>query len=361
MGKLSKDTFAGVTYAVMGMGTEGGRTPYQITVAAQGGWNGTPIAASGYSVGAMQFDFGQRSGSESKPSIDPSIHRIRSGSVWLSAATALIEQFVMAQAVVAILALTVCTMFSTAARAKGVPLNPAQLGTFCPPGSELADDKHTDVLSRKEQAQIKRTALGFMALDASARRGGNPLGISDYWESGYTLRFDQNDAPSDWVQYLAARISNTCSSRESAFAVILLDVAISGPSEVTRLWPKARASSQQYWDAFTRTQLKIASEIDAVVPKQPVVFTTIPFARGADGMWRVVQRNVSNLIKFRKSDWQRRIDQTNLFSCSHPKTSPQYSADRCEQMEKDKQTLKQLSRPAWSVAPKDYRATTSHR
>lgn len=44
MGKLSKDTFAGVTYAVMGMGTEGGRTPYQVTVAANGGWNGTPIA-----------------------------------------------------------------------------------------------------------------------------------------------------------------------------------------------------------------------------------------------------------------------------------------------------------------------------
>lgn len=71
MGTLSKDTFAGVTYAVMGMGTEGGRTPYQITVAAKGGWNGTPIAASGYSVGAMQFDFGQRSGTAKNPNIDP--------------------------------------------------------------------------------------------------------------------------------------------------------------------------------------------------------------------------------------------------------------------------------------------------
>lgn len=71
MGKLSKDTFAGVTYAVMGMGTEGGRTPYQVTVAANGGWNGTPIAASGYSVGAMQFDFGQRSGTDKNPNIDP--------------------------------------------------------------------------------------------------------------------------------------------------------------------------------------------------------------------------------------------------------------------------------------------------
>ena len=71
MGALSKDTFAGVTYAVMGMGTEGGRTPYQVTVAATGGWNGTPIAASGYSVGAMQFDFGQRSGTDKNPNIDP--------------------------------------------------------------------------------------------------------------------------------------------------------------------------------------------------------------------------------------------------------------------------------------------------
>ena len=60
MSGLSKTTFAGITYGVMGMGTEGGAKPYQITVASQGGWGGTPITASGYSIGAMQFDFGHR-------------------------------------------------------------------------------------------------------------------------------------------------------------------------------------------------------------------------------------------------------------------------------------------------------------
>lgn len=60
MTELSRTIFAGITYGVMGMGTEGGATPYRITVAANGGWGGTPIAKSGYSVGAMQFDFGQR-------------------------------------------------------------------------------------------------------------------------------------------------------------------------------------------------------------------------------------------------------------------------------------------------------------
>ncbi|MCA3174195.1 MAG: hypothetical protein ING36_01455, partial [Burkholderiales bacterium] len=60
MATLDKTTFAGVTYGVMGLGTEAGRTPYKITVAAKGGWGGQPIQSSGYSIGALQFDFGQR-------------------------------------------------------------------------------------------------------------------------------------------------------------------------------------------------------------------------------------------------------------------------------------------------------------
>ena len=60
MSALSRTVFTGITYGVMGMGTEGGATPYRITVAANGGWGGSPIKQSGYSIGAMQFDFGQR-------------------------------------------------------------------------------------------------------------------------------------------------------------------------------------------------------------------------------------------------------------------------------------------------------------
>lgn len=43
MSALSKTVFSGTTYGVMGMGTEGGATPYRITVAANGGWGGSRI------------------------------------------------------------------------------------------------------------------------------------------------------------------------------------------------------------------------------------------------------------------------------------------------------------------------------
>src|SRR5574343_618244 len=92
--------------------------------------------------------------------------------------------------------------------AVGAQWNPGRLGPFCPPGSDLADEKHTEVLSPKEQAQIKRTVLGFLALDATARRSGNPLGPSEYWEKGYTEKFDDKDVPSDWLEYMAFHVSN---------------------------------------------------------------------------------------------------------------------------------------------------------
>jgi len=57
-----------LAYLVMGMGTEGARNPYVVTVAANpkagstayfgNAWQGDPIASSGYSLGVMQYDFG---------------------------------------------------------------------------------------------------------------------------------------------------------------------------------------------------------------------------------------------------------------------------------------------------------------
>ena len=44
----------------VGYGTEGGRTPYEITVSADH-WGGTVKGNSGYSIGVIQFDFGQQS------------------------------------------------------------------------------------------------------------------------------------------------------------------------------------------------------------------------------------------------------------------------------------------------------------
>lgn len=56
---MEKDRFLGATYGTMGMGTEGGTTPYEVKVARSSKTH-QPIMASGHAVGAMQFDFGQR-------------------------------------------------------------------------------------------------------------------------------------------------------------------------------------------------------------------------------------------------------------------------------------------------------------
>src|SRR5574343_1554530 len=52
----------------MGMATEGGRNPYVLTVSANKAsgatwingnwWQGDPVGQSGYSLGVMQYDFG---------------------------------------------------------------------------------------------------------------------------------------------------------------------------------------------------------------------------------------------------------------------------------------------------------------
>ncbi len=255
-----------------------------------------------------------------------------------------------------LLALPVVLGMSTGlAWAKAPVLDPAQLGTFCPPGSELADAKHTQILSIKEQTQIKKTVEGFMALDAEYRRSGSPLGPSDYWEKGYTLEFDDgNEVPDDGLQYVAAKFTNTCTQADVAISTVLLDVAEFGPSELNPFFKNRFLSSQGYWDAFSKIPVKPPSKTEWKIPDQPLVFVALPLKKNTGDRWLVEQRKVPVLVKFRRSEWQRQIDQTNLFSCSHPKSSPQYSADRCAQMEKDKATLKQLSRPAWSVVPNDF-------
>lgn len=258
-----------------------------------------------------------------------------------------------------LLALPVVLGMSTGlAWGKGPVLNPAQIGTFCPPGSELADAKHTQILSIKEQAQIRKTVQGFKGLDADARRGGNPLGTAEYWDKGYTLRFEDKAAPVDWLQYVAFRFSNLCVQKDSVFYIPLIDIAVFGPGEVPAIWKDSQRSTQKYWDAFERVLVIPPSATATAIPAQPIIFTALPLFKDSTGHWVVDQGKVPNLIKFRRGEWQRRIDQTNLFSCIHPKSGPQYSAERCAQMEKDKATLKQLSRPAWSVVPKDFSPTS---
>jgi hypothetical protein len=187
------------------------------------------------------------------------------------------------------------------------------------------------------------------------------LGTAEYWDKGYTLRFEDKAAPVDWLQYVAFRFSNLCVQKDSVFYIPLIDIAVFGPGEVPAIWKDSQRSTQKYWDAFERVLVIPPSATATAIPAQPIIFTALPLFKDSTGHWVVDQGQVPNLIKFRRSEWQRRIDQTNLFSCGHLKSSPQYSADRCAQMDKDKATLKQLSRPAWSVVPKDFSPTSLRR
>lgn len=246
---------------------------------------------------------------------------------------------------------------TTPISAMGAQWNPGRLGPFCPPGSDLADEKHTEALSLKEQAQIKRTVLGFLALDATARRSGNPLGPSEYWEKGYTEEFDDTrDVPYDGLEYIAARFLNICTTTSYSLSIVLLDVAEFGPGELMPALKERFLSQQKYWDGINKTPVKPPNLKLAAIPKQPLIFAGIPMAKSSryDDMWIVIQEKTPIFIKFQKKEWQRRINQTKLFSCNQPKNSPQYSADRCAQMELDQMKLKQFSRPAWSVFPPDF-------
>jgi len=251
------------------------------------------------------------------------------------------------------------TLFGTvimsggAAFAKSLSLNPAQLGTFCPPGSEPADAKHTNLLSVRDQAEIKKNVQGFMALDATARRSlGHPLGPQDYWEKGYTAMFDvAKEVPSDWVLYIAYRHSNTCVNKNGAVAIILLDVAKMAGQKIEK--PPKRypsfTSPQSYWDAFSKVAV-VQPEKEAT-PEQPVLFTAIPLYKTGYGDWRIEQEKVPTLRKFIKAEWQEDIAQTKKFSqCNAP---VQRFPGNCELNEEKKQLFIKYSRPAWSVYPKD--------
>lgn len=241
--------------------------------------------------------------------------------------------------------------------AKSSALNPAQLGTFCPPGSELADAKHTNILSTQEQGQIKKLVQGFMALDADARRFGNPKGASAYWEKGYTNVFnDTKDVPVDGLEYIAFRIQNICADKGRAVAVLLLDVAEIVNGTLPQVWADRGGflSSQSFWDAFSKKPFLLAKPYKDSIPEQPMIFTVLPLFKDGDGRWLIDQGKVPGLTKFRKAAWQSRIDSTDLFAqCSAANKTSQYNPDRCMRMARDKVKLLRLSRPAWSIYPKD--------
>lgn len=229
-------------------------------------------------------------------------------------------------------------------------LNPAKLGTFCPPGSELADAKHTDIISVQEQAKIKKSVQGFMALDADVRRSfGHPLGSQAYWEKGYAEKFDPaKEVPRDWVRYIAYRYSNVCIEKDMVLAIILLDVAdMSGrkiePSTVRSNF----LSPQSYWDAFSKAAVVLPEK--EATPEQPLLFTAIPFYKDGNSQWLIKSRKVPTLRKIIVAEWREEIRQTNKFS--QCQASIQRFQSNCAANEKKEKMLIKYSRPAWSVYP----------
>lgn len=244
-------------------------------------------------------------------------------------------------------------MSGGAAFAKSPVLNPAQLGTFCPPGSELADARHTDILSIQEQAQIKKSVQGFMALDAHVRRSfGHPLGPQAYWEKGYTAKFDAaKDVPNDWVRYIAYRHSNTCADRGMAFAIILLDVADMAGRKIEKPLTNhpAYSSPQSYWDAFSKVAVVLPEK--EATPEQSVLFTVMPLYKNGYGDWLIEQKKVPTLRKIIKTELRGDINRINKsYQCDAP---IQRSPSACASNEQERQLLIKYSRPAWSVYPKD--------
>ncbi len=252
------------------------------------------------------------------------------------------------------LSLTLCGvlgMSGGAALAKSSALNPAKLGPFCPPGSELADAKHTNLISIKEQAQIKKIVQGFMVLDATARRSvGHPLGSDDYWKKGYTAKFDvSTDVPGDGLRYIAYRYSNTCANKDGAIATILLDVADLSGRKIKEIFqtPDSFVSPQSYWDAFSKTEITLPDEM--LSPEQPIIFTVLPLHKSEDGTWLIEQKNVPLLRKIIKTELKEEIAMiSKAYKCD---AKTQRSPSTCASNEEKRHTLIKFSRPAWSVYP----------
>ena len=239
------------------------------------------------------------------------------------------------------------------ALAQSTALNPAQLGTFCPPGSELVDATRTSLVSAKEQVQIRKKVQGFMALDATARRShGHPAGPQPYWEKGYTAMFDTGkDVPHDGVRYIAYWHANTCAGKDGAFAVILLDVADLAGKKIEKIFDNGKAflSPQYYWDAFSKTAIALPDDWSS--PKQPIVFTALPLYRSGFGDWFIQQGKTPKLLKYDVAKEQAEITEMNRSAgCDAP--TPR-DASSCKINERYRQEFMKYSRPAWSIYPKD--------
>lgn len=250
--------------------------------------------------------------------------------------------------------LTLCgalALSGGAAWAKSPTLNPAKLGPFCPPDSELADATHTNILSAREQAQIKKIVHGFMDLEATARRSvGHPLGPIAYWDKGYTAKFDvSKDVPGDGLRYIAYRYSNTCSTKDGALATILFDVADFSGRKIKEIFqtPDSFVSPQSYWDAFSKTAITLPDEMFS--PEQPIIFTVLPLYKSEFGKWLIEQSDVPLLRRIIKTELREEVLRINkYYQCD---AQIPRSPGTCALNENNKKILAKYSRPAWSIYP----------
>jgi hypothetical protein len=210
-----------------------------------------------------------------------------------------------------LLSCLLCTGLATQpASAQVKKYDPAKLGPFCPEGSELADAKHTKILSLKEQAQIKLIVKGFMTLDAKELRTFSSLpAVSAYWEKGYTEKFTPNDVPAGSLHYTAYRHTNNCTDGIKVWAILLLDVMHIEKSKISpKTLPAYRAkqsglvlSETKFWDGISKKKYSEIEEQPAHnFVKNPILFSAISMIKNKNN-WHVDQNKTSRFLKYDKN------------------------------------------------------------
>lgn len=234
-----------------------------------------------------------------------------------------------------------------------ISINPSTLGPFCPGNMELVDKHHAQKISLSAQRQIQNSIKEFLKLEAEARRGGNPLGIADYWKRGLTNPFEYKSIPPGWISYIDWKYLNVCSDSNKTVAIIALDVGDS--------YFREKPSStnvpdflQKAWDALTKKAIIFPSEKNNdEMLGQSIILREILLIFNADKkIWLLDQTQIPQLIKFSSKKLQKEINQINYYhKCDLEKMKSPPSSS-CKHMEEMKNLKLKLNRPAWVVDSK---------
>lgn len=238
------------------------------------------------------------------------------------------------------------------AQALKPPLNPAKLGSFCPDGTTLVDEKNTKEVSLKEQRQIDQKVRGFMALDTLALRSvGHPEGPQRFWKKGYTAEFEAKEigAASQTIQYLAFYQVNKCADKSVVVAIVALDtVAINDRNAQSKTTSSTSTPFlSDAWDGFSK--IKITQINDRVQLAQPITFVAIPLRKSTKNNWFVEQERIPLLIRYSILEERHEISKLNSWwKCDSKSPS---NLGGCELRRIRQIKLEKNTRAPWTIYP----------